>query len=185
VDAAAWRFLPSRLLQGRLAFAVDVKGAGFQARCEAGRALSGWNLRECAARADAALAAAALPLLGRWRPEGSFELGSKSIDVAGNDIRGDATLEWKAAATTLSEVRPLGSYRASLDADGPGANVTVTTLEGPLRLSGNGRLDWPARLNFMGEARGEGPRAAALAPLLDILGPARADGARTLDVRWR
>jgi general secretion pathway protein N len=186
VDKVRWRFLPSRLLEGRLAFAFDVKGAGFEASYEAGRSFSGWGLRDLAVRADAALAAAALPFLGRWRPEGSVTAASPAIDVAGeNDVRGEATIEWKSAGTTLSEVRPLGSYRAAISADGPGANVTVTTLEGPLRLSGNGRIEWPARLNFMGEARAEGSRAGGLAPLLDILGPARADGARTLDVRWR
>jgi general secretion pathway protein N len=185
VDRVAWRFLPSRLAQGRLAFEIDVKGAGFEARYEAGRALSGWGLRDLAASADAALAAAALPLLGRWRPEGRVTLAAPAIDVAGDDIRGEATIEWKSAATTLSEVRPLGSYRATFSADGPGANVTVTTLDGPLRMSGNGRLDWPARLNFMGEARAEAAKTAGLAPLLDLLGPARADGSRTIDVRWR
>lgn len=185
VDRVRWRFVPARLLQGRLAFGLDVKGAGFEARAEAARSFGGWALREVDAQADAALAAAAMPFLGRWRPEGRLTLAAPSIDAAGNDVRGEATIEWRSAATTLSEVRPLGSYRASLAADGPGANLTVTTLDGPLRVAGNGRLDWPARLNFMGEARAEPARAAALAPLLDLLGPARPDGSRTIDVHWR
>jgi hypothetical protein len=37
----------------------------------------------------------------------------------------------------------------------------------------------------MGEARGEAARAAALAPLLDLIGPAKPDGSRTIDVRWK
>ena len=185
VDRVEWKFVPARLLQGRLAFAIEVKGAGFEARYEAGRSLSGWGLRDLSVRADAALATAALPLVGRWRPEGSVSVAAPALDVSGDDIRGDATIEWKAAATTLSEVRPLGSYRAEVSADGPGAKLSVATLEGPLRMTGQGRLEWPTRLTFTGEARGEGPNAAALNPLLDILGPARPDGARALDVRWR
>src|SRR6185436_19097948 len=105
VDRLEWRFLPSRLLQGRVAFAIEVKGAGFEATYEAARGFSGWGLRDVKARADAALAVAALPLLGRWRPEGSVTLASPDIEISGEDVRGEATLEWRGAATTLSEVR--------------------------------------------------------------------------------
>jgi general secretion pathway protein N len=185
VDHVGWRFLPSRLLQGRIAFALDVRGAGVEASGEAARTLSGWAVRDLNAQADAALAVAAFPLAGRWRPEGRVSLAAPAIDARGDDIRGEATIEWKSAATTLSQVRPLGSYRAVFAADGPGANVTVSTLEGALSLRGNGRLDWPLRVNFMGEARAEPTRAAQLAPLLDLIGPPKPDGSRTLDLRTR
>jgi general secretion pathway protein N len=185
VDRFEWRFLPARLLRAQLAFAIGVRGAGFEARYEAVHAFAGSGVRDLAARADAALVAAAIPLLGRWRPEGQLIVTSPAIDVSGNDVRGDARIEWKAAAVGLSEVKPLGSYRAELKADGPGANLAVTTLEGALRLTGQGRVEWPARITFAGEARGEGANPAALAPLLDMIGPARPDGARAIDWRWR
>lgn len=185
VDRAEWSFLPSRLLQGRVAFAISLKGAGFEARYEAGRSLGGWGVRDLSARADAALAAAALPLIARWRPEGSVIATSPALDISGQDVRGNLRLEWKAASTVLSEVKPLGSYRADLVGEGASGKLTLATLEGPLRLSGAGRVEWPTRLTFNGEARAEGANAKALEPLLSILGPAKPDGARTLEWQLR
>jgi general secretion pathway protein N len=185
VDRFAWRFLPSRLLQGRVAFAIDAKGAGFEAAGEASRSFAGWGLRDLTAQADAALAAAMVPLVGRWRPEGRVSIAARGLDISGEDVRGDARIEWKGAAIGLSEVKPLGSYRVEIDADGPGAKLNVSTLEGSLRLTGQGRIDWPARLAFAGEARGEAAKAEALAPLLDLMGPARPDGAHAIDWRTR
>jgi hypothetical protein len=69
--------------------------------------------------------------------------------------------------------------------DGAGANakVAVTPRAGPRRVSGNGEVVFPGRFTFNGEARAQGPAAASLDPLLDLLGPRRPDGARTL--AWR
>lgn len=185
VDRAEWDFLPSRLLQGRLAYAITLRGAGFEAKYEAGRSIGGWGVRDLALRADAALVAAALPLVARWRPEGSVTATAPSLDMAGNDVRGSLRIEWKSAATSLSAVRPLGSYRAELAAEGPSGKLALSTLEGPLRLAGQGRVEWPTRLTFKGEARAEGADARALDPLMEILGPARPDGARVLDWQLR
>jgi general secretion pathway protein N len=183
VDRIQWTFLPARLLQGRLAFATELKGAGFEAKYEAGRSLAGWALRDLTVRADAALATAALPWIDRWRPEGSVTASSPGIDVAGEDVHGDLRIEWKGAATALSEVRPLGSYRADVLAEGKAARVSLSTLEGALRLTGHGRLEFPTRFTLTGEARGEGPAASTLNPLLDMFGPPRADGARA--IQWQ
>ena len=40
-------------------------------------------------------------------------------------------------------------------------------------------------MTFSGEARGEGANAAALEPLLNLMGPRRPDGARSIEVRIR
>lgn len=185
VDRAQWNFLPSRLLHGRVAFAIKLRGAGFDAAYEAGRSIRGWGVRDLAVRADAALAAAALPLIARWRPEGSLTAHAPSIDVSGPEVRGNLRVELKGAATSLSAVRPLGSYRAEITGEGASGGIALTTLEGPLRLAGQGRVEWPARFTFTGEARGEGPSAGPLEPLLQMLGPARPDGARALDWQLR
>jgi general secretion pathway protein N len=97
-------------------------------------------------------------------------------------MRGEARAEWKDATLALSPVRPLGTYRAELRGAGGPAKLTVTTVDGALRISGDGTLTAPSRFAFSGEARGNGPQAQALEPLLDLLGPRRADGARAL--RW-
>jgi general secretion pathway protein N len=185
VDRVEWDFMPTRLAQGRLAFAIKLRGAGFDAAYEGSRSLGGWGARDLAVRADAALAAAALPLIARWRPEGIVTVQSPSIDVSGSEVRGNLRIELKGAATALSAVKPLGSYRVEISGEGASGKLALTTLEGPLRLAGQGRVEWPSRFTFTGEARGEGPGAGALEPLLQMLGPARPDGARALDWQLR
>jgi general secretion pathway protein N len=185
IDRIEWSFLPSRLLQGRWAYGVTVRGAGFDARSELGRSFGGWALRDLAARADSAVATALLPWTRPWRPEGSLTAASKALDIDGQDARGELRIEWTGAATALSELKPLGTYRADAIAEGPAARVTVSTLTGPLRVSGQGRLAFPSQFTFSGEARGEGTGATALEPLLDLLGPRRPDGARAIEWRAR
>lgn len=183
VENLEWRFLPAPLVAGRLAFAVTGRSAGFESRGELARSFSMWEARDVSIDGEAAGAASFLPLIAHWRPEG--RLAAKAPLLAWNDreMRGEARLEWRAAAVTLSEVRPLGSYRAELRGEGAQARVTLSTIEGPLALSGQGTITPPSRLAFSGEARADGPAAASLQPLLDLMGPRRADGSRTL--QWR
>lgn len=182
IDQVQWRFLPARLLQGRAAYEVQVTDPGMKASGELGRTFGGWDIRGTAG-IDAALVTRILPWTAPWRPEGRIRLDLPGMQVAGQDARGKAQLEWRDASTALSEVRPLGSYRAELDASGPAADVRVSTVQGPLRVAGQGRLELPSRFTFSGEARGEGPQAAALQPLLDLMGPRKPDG--THAISWR
>jgi hypothetical protein len=59
--------------------------------------------------------------------------------------------------------------------------VTLATIDGVLRLAAEGT--WSAgHLALNGDARATGPDAAALEPVLDLLGPRRADGAHALRI---
>ena len=183
IDRIEWSFLPSRLLQGRTAYTVIVRGAGFDGRGELARSFGGWSVRELAARADAAVATAFAPYLGAWRPEGSITVASPALAFDNPQVRGDLRVEWSGAATSLSEVRPLGAYRADVVAEGTSARIAVSTLSGPLRVTGKGTLAFPAQLAFSGEARAEPAQAGALQPLLDLIGPRQADGSHA--IQWR
>ena len=181
-ERVAWNWRPSRLAAGKLSFDIAAAAPGLEARFQGARTLSRWEATALEATASAAAVVAAVPWIGAWRPEGQVVATSPALSTDGRELRGQARIEWRGAAVALSEVRPLGSYRADIDANGPAAKISVATVEGALRLSGQGTLTLPARLEFDGEARAQGAQAAALAPLLDLLGPRRPDGARTL--RW-
>jgi general secretion pathway protein N len=183
LDSVQWRLLPSRLIAGRLAYGVKAGAKGFDATMNVERALSVIEVRDLDARADAQAIAAFAPLLAGARPEGRVTIVAPMLAWDWKELRGEASAEWRAAATALSEIRPLGSYRAEVHATGGPAKIVVTTLEGPLRVSGQGVLTPPSRFTFSGEARADGPSAAALEPLLNLMGPRRADGARALE--WR
>ncbi len=183
VDALAWSFRPARLASGRLAFEVRARASGVDASLEAARGFGGWHAREALVRGDASGLSAFAPILATLRPTGSITLAARQLDWDGETLRGEATLEWRGATVALSEVRPIGAYRAQLRAAQGPAQFAISTLEGPLRVTGQGTLGPAARLAFSGEARADAAQAKALEPLMTLMGPRRPDGAHTLE--WR
>ncbi len=183
IERLEWHWLPSRLAGGRFAFDITARASGIDARCEGARTLSAWEVRDLEVKGDAKALGIVVPWIAPWRPEGPVSITSQHLTTDGVEVRGEARVEWKAASVALSELKPLGSYRADIVAEGHAGQLKVTTLEGPLQISGTGTLTPPTRLAFSGEARATGDQAKALEPLLNLLGPVRADGARTLD--WR
>ncbi len=180
VDRVEWRLRPARLALGRIAFDIAASAPGLEAHYEGARSLTRWTVRNLDVRGAAAAMAVVLPWLAALRPEGTVAITSEELSSDGRELRGAARIEWKAAALGLSDVKPLGTYRADIRAEGHAGKVTVTTIEGRLRVAGQGTLTPPTRFEFAGEARAEAADAQALEPLLGLLGPARPDGARPL-----
>lgn len=114
---------------------------------------------------------------------GSLRLATPGMTVEVVDgrwrLQGRADVDLLAVSSRLSTLDTLGSYRLSVAADpasGP-ALLTLSTLEGALRLSGSG--SWgPAGVRLRGEASAEPGDEAALANLLNIIG--RRSGARSV-----
>jgi general secretion pathway protein N len=183
LDRVSWHWLPASLITAQLAYRLDASGKDIQASAVGSRGFTRWALTGLAAKAPASVLAYWLPAATAIRPEGAVSLSAQRIETDGVETRGDALIEWQDAGVVLSDVKPLGTYRAQVAADGKTANVTLTSAKGPLRLSGKGTISPPGRLAFSGEARADAPAAKELEPLLLLLGPARADGARALE--WR
>ena len=94
-------------------------------------------------------------------------------------LQGQAELRAEAMASRLSSLRPMGSYRLSLQGHGASRPPTLElkTLEGALQLQGQGQ--WvDQRLRFTGEASASPDHEAALANLLNVIG--RRQGTRSL-----
>lgn len=184
LDEVRWRFAPANLAAGRLAFDLSAAGQGLDVHARIGRGFSDWIAGPATLSLDASLAARALPLLAAWRPEGRIHLDIANLrwSDAGH-ATGTAHATWDGAMVSLSDVRPLGRYALDAAADHGLAKLTVTTVEGPLRVTGTGTFSPPSRLTFSGEARGDGPDAGALEPLLNLIGPRRADGSRAIELR--
>jgi hypothetical protein len=182
LDRLTWRLRPARLLFGRIAYDVTAVAKGLDARGRIERGFAATELRDLEARAEATALALFAPLVATWQPQGAIVATAPSLAWDGAELRGEGRVEWRGAAVALSQVRPLGSYRGELKGAGGPAKIVLTTLEGPLRLAGDGSLTAQGHFAFSGEARGEGAAAAALEPLLDLIGPRRADGSRA--IRW-
>jgi general secretion pathway protein N len=115
------------------------------------------------------------------KPEGVLDLSTQGLELrlGRQDLafQGRATLDATDISSSLSTLRPMGSYRAVLEG-GNAPSLLLTTREGSsLRLSGSGR--WTGtRLRFSGEASAAPGREDALSNLLNIIG--RRDGARSI-----
>ncbi len=114
------------------------------------------------------------------QPQGQLALSTQGLGAhwaAGRlALSGRARLDASDISTRLSTLRPMGSYRITLQG-GSAATVQVATLEGSLQLKGQGQWVGP-RFRFEGEASAEPDRVEALANLLNILG--RRDGLRSI-----
>lgn len=92
-------------------------------------------------------------------------------------VGGRAELDLSRLSSALAPLDTLGSFRLVVSGDGAtydGARLQLDTLQGPLRLSGNGQWVGP-RLRFRGEARAEPGSETMLNNLLNLLGQRRGD----------
>ncbi len=107
---------------------------------------------------------------------GQLQLASTGLrlqSVAGQlRVAGDLQLQLRGASSRLSALPTLGSYQLLLQGSGQGGDATtlrLSSLEGPLRLNGEGQ--WTgAQLRFRGTAQAGDGQDSALANLLNIIG---------------
>ncbi len=116
-------------------------------------------------------------------PSGTMRLTWSTLELARQDRRvgmtGRTTLEMKDMASRLSSIRPLGSYALALDWHGQQAQLTLSTLTGPLLLSGKGALE-QGRFRFSGQAQAAAGYEETLGNLLNLLGQRRRNGDKNI-----
>lgn len=154
--------------EGPLAARVSPRWSGAQVRVEDGQALFPASL----------LAGLGTPM-NTIEPQGQLALATQGLSVewlAGRlALQGRAEFTARHMSSRLSTVQPLGSYRMIL-AGGDAPTLNLSTLEGPLQLTGSGQ--WVGqRLRFSGEAWAAPGMETQLANLLNLLG--RRQGDRT------
>lgn len=188
-------------LPGRLDWTIGVKGLALELRARHACCINGTAallVRPGLGRISVALAPSP-GWVGQWptawlaglgtpwntmQMGGSIRLASPGLSVESVQGRwrmaGSADLDLIDVSSRISTLDTLGSYRLSLagDASGSGASqLTLSTQQGALQLSGNGTLG-PGGVRFRGEARAAPGEEAPLANLLNIIG--RRDGARSV-----
>jgi len=118
------------------------------------------------------------------QPDGQLKLRTEGLQLNWTQgrlqMKGLAELQIQNLSSRLSPIKPIGSYQLQLRGPAEGTatpSLQLRTLEGPLRMTGEGQ--WVgARLRFTGEASAQEGHEAALANLLNILG--RRQGTRSL-----
>ncbi|PMS37615.1 type II secretion system protein N (GspN) [Trinickia symbiotica] len=101
-------------------------------------------------------------------------------------IRGNAfgglTITLEDMISRVSPVKPLGSYRVVLQAQGAASTLDLSTLKGPLLLSGHGTIAGSGT-SFHGEASSTPEARDNLSGLLNLLGRPMGPGTVSLDYR--
>lgn len=181
-------------LPGRLGWQMQLRWLGLSGRLDlpcCAQAPVGFALKRNAAGMqlawqDAATRWPATLLTGLgapWntlKPEGTLTLNTRGL-VLGFEperlaITGQATLDATDMSSSLSTLRPMGSYRLDL-AGGQAPSLLLTTTDGALLLAGSGLWSGNA-MRFSGEASAAAGSEDALSNLLNIIG--RREGARSI-----
>jgi general secretion pathway protein N len=84
---------------------------------------------------------------------------------------------WQDARSALASIRPLGEYRIEMKGKpSQRMDMTLSTLNGALKMQGQGSMVPGSRMNFTGEAWSDANNKAALTGLLSQMG--RLEGER-------
>ncbi|MFK7962624.1 MAG: type II secretion system protein N [Burkholderiaceae bacterium] len=112
------------------------------------------------------------------KPAGALALRWDEMVLREGSFNGKANIELRNMASALTPVNPLGSYRINVEGEGNRAKLNIVTINGPLRLDGDGT--WTARrgVQFTAFAVAEEQEQARLRTLLGLIG--RRQGDKTL-----
>jgi general secretion pathway protein N len=121
--------------------------------------------------------------LNTLAPSGTMRLSwtnlARTADSGVVAVNGRTTLELTDMSSRMSPLRPLGSYLLALDWQGQRAQLTLSSVKGPLLLSGAGSLD-QGRFQFSGQAEAANGYEDTLANLLNLLGQRRANSEKNV-----
>jgi general secretion pathway protein N len=108
-------------------------------------------------------------LLLSWGELNLMQIDSKLM------LNGRVQLEMNEMASRASSIKPLGSYKVTMQWRGEVADLDLTTSKGPMMLEGNGKLS-QGRFQFSGKAYAELGQEEKMANLLNLLGRRRQEG---------
>ncbi|HEY1995579.1 type II secretion system protein N [Paraburkholderia sp.] len=131
--------------------------------------------RRGAILSQGALAVPASLLTGLGAPfntldlQGDVRLAWSDWRSFGNEAFGQLSVTLNDASSRVSLVKPLGSYRVLFQAEGSSSTIDLSTLKGPLILSGHGMMS-AGSTSFNGTATAAPEARENLAGLLNLLG---------------
>jgi general secretion pathway protein N len=112
--------------------------------------------------------------------QGGVRLSWSDWRSFGRDAFGQLAVQLSDMSSSVSRVKPLGSYRVVVQAQGVAATIDISTVKGPLLLNGHGSLS-TGSTSFQGTASSTPEAHDNLAGLLNLLGPPKGPGTVSLD----
>ncbi len=177
----AWRFLPLSLLHGHLVCEVALDRASRYLPVMI--SLSGIEVADADVDLPAAALGLAVPKLMPLGLGGEVSLHVERLFIGRNGLHGNTTLQWRAAASALTPVAPLGDYELRLEFEGTSTHALLRTLQGPLQLDGKGTWPKGAPPQFPVTARVSWQHQQQLVPLLRLIAVERGEGSFELPLK--
>jgi general secretion pathway protein N len=170
----AWRVVPESLLRGHLICEVELDQSA--TRFPVTLSLSRIELANADISFPAAVLGLGVPKLAPLGLTGDVLIHVASLSITRDAMEGNATLQWRAAGSTLTPVSPLGDYEVRLDGEGMTVHAFLRTIEGPLQLDGKGSWTHGDNPAFLAMARVPPQHQRQLAPLLRLIAVERGEG---------
>jgi general secretion pathway protein N len=177
----AWQVLPAYLLRGQLRCEVGLDHAAKHFPVTI--SLAGIEVADADIDLPAAALGVGVPKLAPLGLTGDVLLHVARLAFGRSAVRGNATLQWRAAGSAFTRVSPLGDYELRLDGEGAALHATLRTLRGPLQLDGNGSWTTGGNPAFLGTARIAPEYLQQLAPLLRMIAVERGEGRFELQLK--
>ncbi len=177
-ETLSWQLSPWRLLTGTIDLTLMHPSALLQPLRLRADAAGRVEVLATTVRLPAAVLAGLGAPFNTIRPGGVISLAWQRLEIHRGRTQGDVVGEWQFATSALTTVAPFGHYRLLAEGGFPGTRLTLSTLSGPLELTGDGTIDEQGNFRFAGRARAapgvDNPTRAQLAGLVLLLG--RRDG---------
>ncbi len=180
-EHVTWHWQPERLLHAQLAYQVKL-GSDSTPPFPLTFSWSQVELANADIQLPAELLGHGLPKLAALGLSGDVQIHITSLSITPKGTKGNATLAWRAAASTLTPVSPLGDYELYIEGRGPVIHSTLRTLQGPLQLDGQGSWGNGDKSGFLATARITAPFQSQLAPFLRLIAVEHSDGSFELQV---
>jgi len=145
-----WKTAWNGLLTAKLASDVAFADAARPVRVEL--SLAGLSVQGLDLALPGRILASFVPGLETFGPGGELLLRSENLRVDDGSILGVAEIEWRQVRLSRAPGLDLGSHVARLRGAGSRVDIELGTLDGPLRLSGNGSWNREAGLKMTGAA---------------------------------
>ena len=172
--ALDWRVVPESLLRAHLVCEVGLEHA--TRRFPVTITLSRIELANADIRLPAMVLGLGVPKLAPLGLTGEVLIHVANLSIARDTLEGNATLQWLAAGSTLTPVAPLGNYEVRFDGEGMTVHAYLRTIEGPLRLEGEGSWKLGNNPAFLARASVPAQHQQQLAPLLRLIAVERGKG---------
>ena len=177
----AWRVMPLPLLGGHLVCEVELDQA--PKRFPVTISLSRVEIADADTGLPAAVLGFIVPTLAPLELTGEMLIHAANVSIGRSRMRGNVTLQWRAAGSALTPVAPLGDYELRIDGQEALVRATLRTLQGPLQLDGKGEWSYGQKPVILATARIPSQHQQQLAPLLRLIGVERNDGSFELQLK--